>query len=110
MTDTSTLQSVLSKTGDIVEGVAPEQAALPTPCLDFTVGKLVDHIVAWMRIFANGAAGIRSRQTPTATRRSIQPATSGRPQRKQWRVSKSCRTTPRSASAPVRCRRRRALQ
>jgi len=57
MTDTSTLQSVLSKTGDIVEGVAPEQAALPTPCLDFTVGKLVDHIVAWMRIFANGAAG-----------------------------------------------------
>lgn len=30
---------------------------LPTPCLDFTVGKLVDHIVAWMRIFANGAAG-----------------------------------------------------
>lgn len=57
MTDTTTLQTVLTKTGRIIEGITKDQEGLPTPCPEFTVGRLRDHVVAWMRVFANGAAG-----------------------------------------------------
>ena len=57
MTDTSTLESVLAKTAVVLQGVKPEQSALPTPCEQYTVDELVQHIVSWVRIFANAGAG-----------------------------------------------------
>ncbi len=57
MTDTSTLESVLSKTAAVLEGVKPEQRSLPSPCPDYTVDQLVHHIVSWVTIFANAGVG-----------------------------------------------------
>ena len=56
MTDTSTLESVLTKTATVLDGVRPDQGSLPTPCEEYTVDQLVQHMVSWARIFANAAA------------------------------------------------------
>lgn len=57
MTDTTTLKSVLDKTATIVDGVKPEDGGKPTPCTEHDVNSLVGHIIAWVRVFANGPAG-----------------------------------------------------
>ncbi|WP_090474709.1 TIGR03086 family metal-binding protein [Nakamurella panacisegetis] len=57
MTDTTTLESVLRKTGAIVAGVRPDQGQLRTPCEDYSVDQLVHHIVSWVKVFANAGAG-----------------------------------------------------
>ncbi len=57
MTDTAILRGVLDKTGAIVGAVTPDQYDLPTPCPDYTVGDLVQHVVTWIRVFARAAAG-----------------------------------------------------
>jgi uncharacterized protein (TIGR03086 family) len=62
MTDTSALRAVLDKTAGIVDGVAEEQLGDPTPCTEFTVGRLRAHIVGWSRMFAAAATG---QQPPT---------------------------------------------
>lgn len=62
MVDTRTLESVLDKTAGIVAGVGEDQLAGPTPCSEYTVAQLRDHIVGWSRVFAAAAAG----QTPPA--------------------------------------------
>lgn len=46
------LESVLGKTGDLIAGVAPGQGGQPTPCPDYDVDALVDHIVGWVQVFA----------------------------------------------------------
>lgn len=56
MTDTTALDDVLETTEAIVKGVKPDQHGLPTPCPDYDVGTLVNHIVAWAGIFADGAS------------------------------------------------------
>ena len=66
MTDTSTLESVLRKTGVIVAGVRPDQGELHTPCEDYTVDQLVHHIVSWVQIFANAGAGDPQPEDPEA--------------------------------------------
>lgn len=66
MTDTTTLQSVLNKTGAIVAGVRTEQVSLPTPCEDFTVEQLRHHIVSWAKVFANAGAGDPQPKDPEA--------------------------------------------
>lgn len=67
MTDTSTLESVLSKTAAVVAGVKPDQGSLPTPCHEYTVDQLVHHIVSWVRIFANAGAGDPQPEDPEGT-------------------------------------------
>jgi uncharacterized protein (TIGR03086 family) len=57
MTDLDLLSSVMTKTGDVIEGVRSDQWDLPTPCRDWDVRDLVGHIVGWLRVFAAGAAG-----------------------------------------------------
>ncbi len=69
-TDTSTLQSVLTKTATIVEGVPSDQLGGSTPCPDLTVEQLRNHIVAWVRVFANGAAGAPQPDDPDGYRSS----------------------------------------
>jgi uncharacterized protein (TIGR03086 family) len=51
------LDSVLDKTGQIVEGVSPGQLEQPTPCPGYNVAALTDHLVGWLNVFAESAAG-----------------------------------------------------
>lgn len=51
------LSSVLSKTGDLIAGVRPDQRGLPTPCPGYDVAALVDHIVGWLQVFEAGCHG-----------------------------------------------------
>lgn len=46
MDDIDLLQSVLNKAGDIVAGVGEKQLCLPTPCPEFDVAMMRNHIVA----------------------------------------------------------------
>ena len=57
MDDIELLERVLDKTGTIVTGVTPDQYDQPTPCPDYDVKALVNHITGWVRSFAAGANG-----------------------------------------------------
>ncbi|MCM2415928.1 TIGR03086 family metal-binding protein [Streptomyces sp. RKAG290] len=48
------LTGVLSKTGDVIEGVGAEQLTLPTPCEDYDVETLINHLVGWLQVFEAG--------------------------------------------------------
>jgi len=66
MTETTTteidlLDGVLAKTTAVLAGVTPEQRALPTPCPEFDVQALLNHIVGWARVFD---AGTNDREMP----------------------------------------------
>jgi uncharacterized protein (TIGR03086 family) len=45
------LTGILGKTGDLMEGTKKDQRQLPTPCANFTVEDLVNHIVGWLQVF-----------------------------------------------------------
>jgi uncharacterized protein (TIGR03086 family) len=45
------LESALAQTGDLVAGLRPDQASLPTPCTAFDVRALVNHTVYDLRTF-----------------------------------------------------------
>jgi uncharacterized protein (TIGR03086 family) len=55
MDEISLLSSVMDKTGGIVAGVGDDQSDRPTPCPDYDVAALVDHIVGWVQAFEAGA-------------------------------------------------------
>lgn len=57
MDDIELLERVLDKTGAIVEGVTPDQYGDPTPCPDYDVQALLNHITGWVQSFAAGANG-----------------------------------------------------
>jgi uncharacterized protein (TIGR03086 family) len=48
------LDSAVDTMADLMEGVAPAEFGLPTPCTHYTVGDLLDHVVGWAYVF--GAA------------------------------------------------------
>jgi uncharacterized protein (TIGR03086 family) len=66
MDDLELLERVLDKTGAIVAGVTPDQYDQPTPCPDYDVRALVNHITGWMRSFAAGANGGTYEGDPSA--------------------------------------------
>ncbi|MFA5774204.1 MAG: TIGR03086 family metal-binding protein [Ilumatobacteraceae bacterium] len=45
------LSGVLTKTGDLLEGTKKDMKELPTPCSEFRVEDLVNHMVGWTRVF-----------------------------------------------------------
>jgi len=53
--DADVLASVLSTTEGIIRGVQPDQLELPTPCPDYNVATLINHMVSWNTVFADGA-------------------------------------------------------
>lgn len=57
MDDLDLMESIVTKTSAVVSGVRPDQADLPTPCPDFDVRALVDHIVGYGQVFAAAANG-----------------------------------------------------
>ncbi|MGW1106784.1 TIGR03086 family metal-binding protein [Streptomyces sp. NPDC002540] len=68
MSEVDLLSGVLSKTGDIIEGVGADQLSLPTPCDDYDVEALIQHIVGWLLVFEAGAQG-RSHDADAANHR-----------------------------------------
>lgn len=51
------LTGVLSKTGDLIEGVDADQLGLTTPCDDYDVETLINHIVGWLLLFEANCHG-----------------------------------------------------
>jgi len=58
MSDIDLLESVLAKDEALLAGVRPEQLAAQTPCPDYDVRTMVNHIVGWAQVFAAGANGL----------------------------------------------------
>jgi len=52
MTEIDILESVLGKTGDIIAGVGDDQLTQPTPCSEYDVAALRNHVVGWSQAFA----------------------------------------------------------
>lgn len=46
------LGRALDAVGDLISTVQPEQWSAPTPCTDWTVSRLVDHLIGMNRVFA----------------------------------------------------------
>ena len=74
MADTAELDDVLHTTGAIVAGVKPDQYGLPTPCPDYEVGTLVNHIVGWAGVFADGASQQPPKNDPATYQVGPDPA------------------------------------
>jgi uncharacterized protein (TIGR03086 family) len=55
MAEIELLTGVLDKTGDVIAGVGADQADRPTPCPDYDVAALRDHIVGWIQVFDAGS-------------------------------------------------------
>lgn len=64
--DLENLASALQVNEAIVAGVRPEQAHLPTPCPEYDVTQLLDHLVGYATSFADKAGGVKPAADPTA--------------------------------------------
>ena len=69
------LQSVLDDTEAVIASVAPGQEHLPTPCTDFDVARVVDHLVGWASSFAARLNGGSVTGDPNDYRAGESPAT-----------------------------------
>ena len=50
---TDDLDDVLSATSSVLEGIGADDWARPTPCRDFDVSDLVDHVMTWSTTYAD---------------------------------------------------------
>lgn len=57
MSDIDLLAGVFTKTGDIIGSVERDQMGFPTPCTEYNVEALVNHIVGWVQVFEAGCHG-----------------------------------------------------
>jgi uncharacterized protein (TIGR03086 family) len=53
---TDLLVTVLADLAELVEATTPDQRRQPTPCSEFDVAQLLDHVVGWLTTFADGYA------------------------------------------------------
>jgi uncharacterized protein (TIGR03086 family) len=72
--DIDLLESVFTKTEAIIAGVRPDQTLLASPCAEFDVVQLVDHMVGWASSFAARAAGMPFEGDPNDYRAGTNPA------------------------------------
>jgi uncharacterized protein (TIGR03086 family) len=68
------LESVLGETEAAIASVAPGQEHLPTPCTDFDVARVVDHLVGWANSFAARLTGGSVTGDPNDFRAGATPA------------------------------------
>jgi uncharacterized protein (TIGR03086 family) len=66
------LRTALTATGGLVAAVAPGQWTAPTPCSDWTVRDLVDHVVFGNRLFAAVLGGEPMPPMPEVLRRQAE--------------------------------------
>lgn len=57
MDDLDLLASVMGNTADLVDAVSPGQLDRRTPCPDWDVRGLLEHLVGWIRVFDSAANG-----------------------------------------------------
>ncbi|MFZ0324910.1 MAG: TIGR03086 family metal-binding protein [Actinomycetes bacterium] len=69
------LESVLDETEATLAAVRPDQAHLPTPCPDFDVARLTDHVVGWAVSFASRLTDGLATGDPNDYRVGSSPAT-----------------------------------
>jgi uncharacterized protein (TIGR03086 family) len=72
--DIDLLEGILAKTGDLIAGVTPDRRHRSTPCPDFDVAALVDHLVGWVGSFEAAANGRTFEGDPSAARAGDDPA------------------------------------
>jgi uncharacterized protein (TIGR03086 family) len=51
------LERALRVMRDVVAELAPDDGDLPTPCAEYDVRRLLEHVIGWQRVFAACAAG-----------------------------------------------------
>lgn len=69
------LESVLDETEATIASVTPGQEHLPTPCPEFDVARIVDHLVGWANSFATRLTGGSVTGDPNDYRVGGNPAT-----------------------------------
>jgi uncharacterized protein (TIGR03086 family) len=74
MDENSLLANVMDKCGDIIAGVTDDQRDQPTPCPDYDVATMIDHIVGWARVFEAGANGRTLDEDPAQYHAGPDPA------------------------------------
>lgn len=67
------LESALRATEHVIAGVRPGQAHHPTPCDDYDVTRLVDHLVGYANDFADKVHGITPTADPATARAGDDP-------------------------------------
>jgi uncharacterized protein (TIGR03086 family) len=65
VSDIDALESVLVKDRALLAGVRPEQLSAPTPCPEYDVQALINHVVGWLQVFAAAANGRTYSGDPT---------------------------------------------
>lgn len=73
--DLDHLEAALQVTERIVAGVRPDQGHLPTPCHDYEVTQLLDHLVGWATSFADKATGVTPATDPSQMTAGDDPQT-----------------------------------
>ncbi|WP_151483225.1 TIGR03086 family metal-binding protein [Streptomyces albicerus] len=68
------LSGVLSKTGDLIEGVEGGRLGSPTPCEEYDVETLVNHLVGWLMLFEARCHGRPYDSDPAQYRCGADPA------------------------------------
>jgi len=74
MDENTLLAGILTKTGDIIAGVGDDQWELPTPCTEYDVRALTDHIIGWIQVFEAGCHGRMFEGDASAYRFGADPA------------------------------------
>ncbi len=74
MNDIELLTSVLNKTQTILGFVESSQLDGPTPCPEFNVSQLMNHIVGWVQVFAAGCNKIAFTGDAEAYQCGLNPA------------------------------------
>lgn len=72
--ESTLLASVLTKTGNLIAEVNDDQWGLPTPCPEYDVRALVNHMIGWVRVFDAGCHGREFEGDPSAFRFGPDPA------------------------------------
>lgn len=74
------LTAAVLVTEQVVAGMRPDQRDGPTPCPDYDVAQLVDHLVGFAASFADRANGVSPAADPTSTTAGPDPVAAYRAQ------------------------------
>ena len=72
--DLDLAEAVLDETEAIIAAVRPDQLLRPTPCSDYDVAGLINHLVGWARSFAARFTGVTTTEDPNDYRTGAHPA------------------------------------